>query len=76
MAMAHFRLLSHFRPRALGGLNDMEEKNCAIDFCPRARGGHKRICILDRFKIVSVRLRGVGAARGVCGNGYSTSLCP
>ena len=75
MDMAHFRLLSHFRPRALGGLNDMEEKNCAIDFCPRVRGGYKRIYILDRFKIVSVRLCGVGAARGVCGNGYSTSLC-
>ena len=121
------------RPRVGGGLNDMEEKNCAIDFCPCARGGHKRICILDRFKIVSVRLRRAvlqgtraemvialpsaragtwrsdhgsfqaafvlpsacggssrpssrvpvfvlrpvaqgGAARGACGNGYSTSL--
>ena len=60
LTMAHFRLLSYFRPRARGGLNDMEEKNCAIDFCPRARGGYKRIYILDRFKIVSVRLRGAG----------------
>ena len=76
LAMAHLRLPSCLRPRARSGLNDMEEKNCAIDFCPRARGGYKRICILDRFKIVSVRLRGVGAARGACGNGYSTSLCP
>ena len=75
MAMAHLRLPSCLRPRARGGLNDMEEKNCAIDFCPRVRGGYKRIYILDRFKIVSVRLCGVGAARGVCGNGYSTSLC-
>ena len=37
----------------------MEEKNCAIDFCPRARGGYKRIYILNRFKIVSVRVRGL-----------------
>ena len=65
LTMAHFRLLSYFRPRARGGLNDMEEKNCAIDFCPRARSGYKRICILDRFKIVSVRLRGAGL-QGAC----------
>ena len=65
MAMAHLRLPSCLRPRARSGLNDMEEKNCAIDFCPRARGGYKRICILDRFKIVSVRLRRAGL-QGAC----------
>ena len=65
LAMAHLRLPSCLRPRARSGLNDMEEKNCAIDFCPRARGGYKRICILDRFKIVSVRLRRAGL-QGTC----------
>ena len=63
------------RPRGAGALT-MAHLRLPSCLRPRARGGYKRICILDRFKIVSVRLRGVGAARGVYGNGYSTSLCP
>ena len=58
------------------GAGDLAMAHLRLPSClrPRARGGYKRIYILDRFKIVSVRLRGAGAARGVCGNGYSTSL--
>ena len=49
------------------GAGDLAMAHLRLPSClrPRARGGYKRICILDRFKIVSVRLRGAGL-QGAC----------